>query len=63
MRPVLPLAVILSACTPAARSAAEVELCRTGVRADFHHDSEKCDTEACIDALSRREEVQLKECR
>lgn len=63
MRPAIPLAIILSACTPEARSAAEVEVCRAVVRADFHRDAESCETEQCIDALTERELVQLKECR
>ncbi len=63
MRPALPLAIILSACTPEARSAADVEICRSGARATFHRDSEKCATEACINALSDKEVADLGACR
>lgn len=48
------------------KSPAEVaayENCRANARVRFHADAERCEDEACIDALSIREELELRECR
>lgn len=44
-------------------SAAQYELCRADARARFHKDADQCETEECIDALTEREQTDLKECR
>lgn len=44
-------------------SAAQYELCRADARAKFHRDADQCETEECIDALTEREQTDLKECR
>lgn len=44
-------------------SSASYELCRADARARFHRDADRCPDEACIDALSKIEESDLRACR